>query len=34
MRKIVVLLYCVLIMAALHGRAELLEVDVTIYGMD
>jgi hypothetical protein len=34
MQKIITVLSCLLISAALPSRAELLEVDVTIYGMD
>jgi hypothetical protein len=34
MRKRLSLLTCALIIAALPGRAELLEVDLSIFGMD
>lgn len=34
MPGIIVVLMCVLLAVALPGRAELLEVDLTIYGMD
>ncbi len=34
MRKRLLLLACALIVAALPGRAELLQVDLSIFGMD
>lgn len=34
MRKRLSLVICALIVAALRGRAELLEVDLSIFGMD
>lgn len=34
MRKKLSVLVCSLIMAALPGRAELLQVDLSIFGMD
>jgi hypothetical protein len=34
MRKKLSLLTCALLMAALPGRAELLQVDLSIFGMD
>jgi hypothetical protein len=34
MRKTLAVLTCALIMAALPGRAELLQVDLSIFGMD
>ena len=34
MRKRLSLLACALMMAALPGRAELLQVDLSIFGMD
>jgi hypothetical protein len=34
MRKILSALACVLIFGALPGRAELLQVDLSIFGMD
>jgi len=34
MRKQVSILSCAILMAALPGRAELLQVDLSIFGMD
>jgi len=34
MRKTLSVLICALMMAALPGRAELLQVDLSIFGMD
>ena len=34
MRKKLSLLACALLMASMPGRAELLEVDLSIFGMD
>jgi hypothetical protein len=34
MRKTLVILTCALIIGALPGRAELLQVDLSIFGMD
>ncbi len=34
MRKTLSLLICALVVAALPGRAELLEADLSIFGMD